>query len=302
MKTVEIEFPPASFVELRKVPVLINKGALELSMGKRSFRALCRMTDEPQVVALNNIISLAGILDVSPATLTRIAKVLGFKGFPQFQTLFKRHLTEAQHFYSEQADRLVQLNGKHEAADILNTLAQQASVNIGATAKGINNDEIRTAARLLATAARVHVVAYRQSAALASIMSYGLGMIRGQVQWIGSHGHGFSVGLSQVARNDLVVLFGSAPYSRETVMAARLSRQQKARLLSVTDSPLSPLAEWSDIALTATTDSLFYSNSFSGMVLVVEALLTLAASELGGKALQNLQQREAFIAALNYEY
>jgi DNA-binding MurR/RpiR family transcriptional regulator len=291
----------ASFAELRLVPGLIRQGEIDLPMGQRSFRALCRMADEPQLVALNNINTLAEVLDVSPASVSRIARMLGFGGFVQFQGLFKRHLTEPRNFYSEQANKLVSDIGKGNEA-LLQTLAKEASENIASSLAGIDAGAMSRASNWLATSARVHVVGYRQSAALASIMSYGLGMIRSQVQWIGSHGHGFSVGLSQVNRNDVVVLLGSAPYSRETILAARLSRQQRARLLAVTDTQLSPLAEWSDIAITAPTESQFYSNSFCAMVFLVESLLTLTARELGGSALRNLAQREAFIAALNDEY
>ena len=301
MKNTEISFPPGSFAELRQLPGLIRQGDLDLPMGQRSFRALCRMADEPQLVALNNISALAEALDISPASLSRIARMLGFSGFPQFQKLFKRHLTEPHHFYTEQANKLVNDNGEGSEV-LLQKMAAEASENITSALADFNAGELNTASHWLATSARVHVVGYRQSAALASIMSYGLGMIRSQVQWIGSHGHGFSVGLSQVNRNDVVVLFGSAPYSRETILAARLARQQQARLLAVTDTQLSPLAEWSDIVLTAPTKSQFYSNSFSAMVFLVEGLLTQTARELGGSALRNLAKREAFIAALNDEY
>ena len=55
-------------------------------------------------------------------------------------------------------------------------------------------------------------------------------MIRGQVQRIDSYGHGFSVGLSQINRNDLVVLLASARLSGDV----RLGTFDK-RLVRVAD-------------------------------------------------------------------
>jgi DNA-binding MurR/RpiR family transcriptional regulator len=301
MKKDENTFPPSSFADLRQVPLLIGRGELNLSMGKQSYRALCQMMDSPEMVATNNISSLAIALQVSPPTLTRLAKLLGFQGFPEFQRLFRKHLVEPDRFYSGQAALLASKSGV-SAPDIMRTLADEAINNISRACAMLDKGQLDTAAGWLATGVRVHVFGYRQSASLASLMSYGLSMIRSNVQQLGANGQGLSVGLSQINRNDVVVLLSSSPYSRETVAAARLADRQHARLIAVTDSHLSPLAQWSDITLTLPTDSSFYSNSLCAAVFMIEGLLTLTARQLGKKAIANLESRERLIGELNDQY
>ncbi|MFK8050515.1 MAG: MurR/RpiR family transcriptional regulator [Halioglobus sp.] len=301
MKNDENAFPPSSFSDLRQIPLLIGRGDLALPMGKQSYSALCQMMDNPEMVAMNNISSLADVLRVSPPTLTRLAKLLGFSGFPDLQRLFRKHLVEPDHFYSGQAARLANKAGV-SAPDVLQTLADEATGNIASANALLEPGQLDTCAQWLATGVRVHVFGYRQSASLASLMGYGLSMIRGNVQQLGANGQGLSVGLSQINRSDIVVLLSSSPYSRETVAAARLADRRHARLIAITDSHLSPLAQWADITLTLPTNSSFYSNSMCATVFVVEGLLTLTAKYLGQKAVANLESREQLISELNDQY
>jgi DNA-binding MurR/RpiR family transcriptional regulator len=298
MKNSKPAFPPASFNQMRQLPVLIQRGDLDLSLGKQSYRALCSMMDDPQLVAVSNISTLATALSVSAPTLTRLAKLLGFAGFPQLQAIFRRHLTEPDHFYSAQAKVLVQAEAD-SGMTLLQTLANESQENIRRGISQLNPEELASAVQWLAAGSQVHILGYRQSAALASFMSYGLSMIRSQVQLMGAHGQGLSIDLSQIRRKDVLVLFGSSPYSRETVLAAKLSKRQFARVIAITDSHLSPLSRWADISLILPTTSLFYSNSLSATIFIIEALLSLVAKHLGPRAVQNLEKREMLINELN---
>ncbi|MCX2982944.1 MurR/RpiR family transcriptional regulator [Halieaceae bacterium IMCC14734] len=301
MKTPHYTFPPESFAALRQLPVLIGRGDVDLPMGKQSYRALCQMMDTPEIVAMGNISTLAVDLGVSAPTLSRLAKLLGFAGFPEFQVLFRNHLIEPDRFYSSQVERLVQ-GKKMVALDLLQELAEESGNNITRALEQVAPADLQQIVEWMATSPRVFLFGYRQSAALATLMSYGLNMIRAQVQQLGAQGQGLSLGLSQLRKSDLIILFSSSPYSRETVLAGRLAREQQARVVAITDSHLSPLSQWADLSLMLPTESQFYSNSFGATVFMMEALMTLVARVLGPKAVTSLESREHMISALNDQY
>ncbi len=274
------------------------RGELKLVMGKQSYKALGRMMDDPELVAMNNISTLATALSVSPATLTRLSKLLGFSGFPALQAVFRQHLVTPDRFYSSQAKQLAS-GSSPVGIDILTTLAEESQSNISKALLHIEPKSINTAVAWLTQGVRVHIFGYRQSAAVASFMSYGLSMIRSSVTQLGVNGHGLSVSLSQINRQDIAIFIGTSPYSRETVAAARLARRQQARVITITDSHVSPLAQWSDVNLVIPTQSHFYSNSFTAVIYIVEGLLTLTAQALGKRAINNLEARESMISELN---
>lgn len=301
MREKTYSFPPRSFTELRQLPILISRGDVQLPMGKRSYRALCNMLDDPESVAMNNISTLAKALGISPPTLTRISKMLGYSGFPTFQNTFRHHLNEPQRFYSSQAKRSASRK-QSSSKEVLQSLAGEAIGNIEKALQHTELEKLETAVDWLATGVRLHLFGYRQSSAIASMMTYSLSMIRDNVQQLGMNGHGLSTGLSQVERNSVVVLFSSAPYSKDALAVARIARRQQARVIAITDSHLSPLTQWSNIALMSPTQSQFYSNSFSGMIFLIETLLTLTARTLGTKAIASLESREELIREINDEY
>lgn len=293
-----VTFPPSTLAALREIAAQMHRGQLDLSLGKRSRAALSAMLDDPQEVAMSNISRLSVTLGVSPATLTRLAKLLGFRGFPQLQGVFRAQTKQADHFYSSQAGALVG-PGSARGMLLLETLASQASGNIRQGIAQTDPAALAQGVEWLARSTQVHVFGYRQSAALASMMAYCLSMIRGQVQLMGTQGQGLSVGISQIRRQEVVVLFASAPYSRETVLAAKLARKQLARVVAVTDSHHSPLAGYADVTLIQPSDSAFYSSSLIGTVFMIEGVLSLVAKTLGQTAVDNLRLRETLIGELN---
>ena len=193
MKTQHYTFPPKTFAALRQIPVLIGRGEVDLPMGKQSYRALCQMMDTPEMVAMGNISTLAVELGVSAPTLSRLAKLLGFGGFPEFQAVFRNHLIEPDDFYSSQAERVLQ-GRQVQDLDLLQVLAEESRINIDKALEQLTPADLEQVVGWLTTSVRVYLLGYRQSASLASLMSYGLSMIRGQVQQLGNQGQGFVAG------------------------------------------------------------------------------------------------------------
>jgi len=94
-------FPPENFEQLRQLVIQLKHGDIEFSIGKKSLLALDNMIQEPSLVATTNIVELAKVIKLSPASLTRLAKLLGFHGFNQFQNLFKQKNKILKFFYWE---------------------------------------------------------------------------------------------------------------------------------------------------------------------------------------------------------
>ncbi len=297
-----IHFPPSSLAELRKLPSLLRRGELELPMGKRLLVALCVMLDDPRLVATHTITELAQVTGVSPASLTRLAKLLGFKGFVQFQALFRHVLSEPGRYYSAQASALINpqedLPTEHR---VLRHLESQVE-NLAQSAAHLNEQNLRQAAEQLVKARRVHISGRRQSYGLAIMFSYMLGLIREQVNVVGSAGEGQAQALAELGPKDLLVMFGSEPYSRDSVMLAQVANQLKLPLLTLTDSHHSPLAQLANCSLISRNDSALYTNSMVATQFLAETLLLQTARLLGKRAVERLSHREELINRLNDEF
>ncbi len=305
MKTVPptgISFPPTSLAELRKLPSLLKRGELTLPMGKRLLVALCVMLDDPRLVATHNITELAQVTAISPASLTRLAKLLGFRGFVQFQSLFRHALSEPGRYYSAQASALVNPSEKLSTEHRVRQHLEHQVENLAQSAAQLTEQHLRQAAELLVKARRVRISGRRQSYGLAAIFSYMLGLMREQVSVVGSAGEGQAQALAELGSRDLLVMFGSEPYSRDSVMLAQVACQLKLPLLTLTDSHHSPLAQLADCSLISRNDSALYTNSMVATQFLAETLLLQTARLLGSRAVERLSHREELINRLNDEF
>jgi len=296
-KLPSIKFPLESFEQLRQLVLLLKHGDFDLAIGKKSLTALNKMVEHSEVVATHNIVELSEKIMLSPASITRLAKLLGFHGFNAFQLIFKQKNKIADDFYSQSVAHL--MTAKDSSNKVLFT--QQLTQLNNDINQCFNNEEnnLDKAKLLLAKKHRIFIFGYRQSSAIASILRYGLALIRPNVQMLVQADHGVAIALGQLKKDDLLVLIGSAPYSNVTIEIATLAKQQGCQILSITDTVLSPLNDLAEVALHISTDSNFYANSMVANCFFVENLLSITAIELGATAINNLQQHEQLLVDLD---
>lgn len=295
-----MNFPPSDFEQLRQVVMLIRNGKLDLPIGKKSLSGLEMMMNAPEFVASNNIVELSEKTLLSPASITRLSKLFGFKGFNQFRSVFKLKSKVPNNFYSAAVKKLLDQNNNSPKQILLaqfNAMTENISECIGQSAD-IDAD-LASASSLLAKKQRVFVFGYRQSSALANILRYGLALIRPNVQMLVQADHGVAIALGQVRKNDLLVVIGSAPYSNRTVKITSLASEQGCNILAITDSELSPLCEFASVSICIPTKGEFYTNSLVANCFFVESLLCLTAIELGQVAVNNLEKHELLLSNLD---
>ncbi len=286
---------PQSLDQLRQLMSAINNQTIDLKLGKRSKEALTGLLNMPEQAAFESINQLGKNLDINPSTLSRLATRLGYAGFNELQKVFQTGLTEPSHFYS---DKLSQLN-QGEPADpqsswqkLLYQVAEEEIANIHKMVNQVAADDISNAIDLLTSARQVRTFAQRQYYGLATYFSYCLGLLRDQVSVLGESGHGAAHGLSQMHSDDLLVVFGSYPYSTMTVESCRIAKQQGIQTMVFSDAHGAPLNDNSQALFVLPTESSFYSNSSASWLVIMQAILTAYAQKLGPDAVAKLDQRE----------
>ncbi len=284
--------------DLERLLADLEAGSGELRLGKRSRQVLAALVGAPQQAAVSSISDLAERLGVSPSTLSRLAQRLGFEGFAGLQAVFRRHVTEGKHFYSDQVSRLLEGEQDDDALGRLTRLGRQESANMGDLVAGLDGEALIRAARRLVEARRVRIHGRRQFASLASFMAYGLGMLRPDAAPLDAAGHGVADALAQLDEGDVLVVMSAFPYTPSVVTAAEVAARQGVPVIALTDATSSPLARVADERFAVPNHSLFFSNGMCAFMLLVEGLLSEAAGLLGEAGLASLERRERMIGAL----
>jgi DNA-binding MurR/RpiR family transcriptional regulator len=132
----------------------------------------------------------------------------------------------------------------------------------------------------------------------AGFFAYALGRMRDSGAVLGASGHGIAHGIAQMEPGDLLVAFGSDPYTRSTVDSCRIASERSIRVIALTDSQASPLARYADIVFLTPSGGAFVANSVASAIVLSETLLALVARRLGRRAVTALKERERCIDAL----
>ncbi|MDF3833385.1 MurR/RpiR family transcriptional regulator [Cupriavidus basilensis] len=301
--------PPRTVEGLRNLAVSIGRDEGGVTLGAKAHAVLAKLVERPEEVAVRKITDLAESLGVNASTLTRLATKLGYGGFVDFQRVFRDSLAQQhRHFYSQQAGRLVEraqglrAPGAAPEIDTVVQLARESIDNVEAFLAQLSAADLRAAAKLLASARRVRIHGLRQFGALASFLSYGLGMIRTDVGLLDAQGLGVAEGLAQLQRGDVVVVTSVSPYTRGVAEAAIAAAEAGLTVIAITDTRASPLVAPARHAFFIPHDSSFFSNSMGAYMVFCEGLLNLVATHLGKSSLQALERRERFIADLRIEW
>ncbi len=295
--------PPATLDELRAFALSIGRGEAPVSLGSKTLEVFFKLVEAPEQSAVRSISALAEQLGINPSTLSRLARRLGYDGFSDFQDVFRAAIADEQrYFYSRQAGRLLAARApaNTEAAGF-EQLAAQTAANVEECIAQLDSASLKGAVKLLAKARRVRIHGVRQFHALASFLTYCLGMVRSDVALLDAPRLGVAEGLSQLERGDVVLVASCAPYTRSVAEVGEVAANNGQTVIAITDSRASPLVPPATHVFFVPHHSSFYSNSMGAYVVFCEGLLNLVARELGNRALKALAGRERLIAELNIE-
>ena len=205
---------------------------------------------------------------VSESTVVRFAIALGYDGYPALQKalqeMIRNRLTAVQR---------VEMTGDMSESAVLGTVFKADMQNIRQTIEDLDEANFSRTVDALCEAERVYVVGVRSSAPLAQFLGYYMNFIRDNVMVITS---GISDVLEQVARvgeKDVVLGISFPRYSRRTIEAMNYAKGKGATVVSLTDTPLSPLGEASDFCLTARSDMASFVDSLVAPLSMINALI-----------------------------
>jgi DNA-binding MurR/RpiR family transcriptional regulator len=234
--------------------------------------------------------SLARKAGVSEATVIRLAQVLGFEGYPELQ----RRLRE------EFQDRLSTVSRFQETArqggtegDILAGIMQEDMRNLSQTLQDLSPEAFHQAVRDLDGAERIFVAGLRGAHAPALVLSLYLRFLKKDARLVTPGTGDVWNNIFGVGSRDLVVGISFPRYTRLTVEILAYARQQGARVGAITDSLLSPLAEFADWVLPVHSRLESFIESFAAPMSLVNALLTAVSVQNLDRTVQALKEREA---------
>ncbi len=242
---------------------------------------------------------LSARVKVSLATVVRLSKALGFRGFPEFQRelrlLFRDKLTTISR---------LQRTMHHDASEqgILARVMQQDMENISGTLEQISRDDFSRFVQMLNTAQRIFIIGLRSARSLAVFMGVALEFLQREVWTLRPETGNMWDRLFRLQQGDVVVGISFPRYTRETVQALAFAKERGLRTLAITDSPTSPLAQHADCFLTARCKMDSFIESFTAPLSLINAVVTALGVHRKESTMETLSKLETFWQSRNIYY
>jgi DNA-binding MurR/RpiR family transcriptional regulator len=220
----------------------IDQGFDAFSASERRIAKL--VAERYPVSALGGIEELAAQAGVSPPTVTRFVRRLGFARFADFQRAIRLEVQDAE-------SSPLALLSRHRAAPPERGLAADLAASLGELDAVPAAPAIARAADLIAACrGRVFTIGGRWSSVAAQYLAFQLGTLRGEVHALTPPPSGVLADrLVDLTRRDVVVMFDFRRYQEELHAMAGLAAKRGARLVLVTDPTLSPVCAMAEVCL-----------------------------------------------------
>ncbi|MCP5085380.1 MAG: MurR/RpiR family transcriptional regulator [Rhodobacteraceae bacterium] len=205
------------------------------------------LIERPQEIAFKSVRALATDAGVNSNTVVRLAKALGFDGYDACRAAFQDAMRGGTLAYSARAAALLDTSD----SDVMSALRQATQANTDAI---FSTDMVGIAAKCateLLAARRAHCVGVRSCYSVAHYFAY-IGNIAfpNFVQTPAQPGTILDQ-ISDTGPEDIVIAITYAHYSTEVIRATQIARDCGARVIALTDSLASPIAQdaWQTIPL-----------------------------------------------------
>ncbi|HEX7571777.1 MAG TPA: MurR/RpiR family transcriptional regulator [Bacteroidota bacterium] len=233
----------------------------------------------------------------SKATVVRLAQSLGFSGFLEMRGKLIKGV-QSQMRITEMFPLLAGTSRK----ETLTAVADQDVRNINQTINQLDPKVFKDVARMILNASRVYTLGLGISSLMARILAYSLSQVAIRST---SLVHDYETFIEQIHlfdRSDLIIAFSFPPYSKETIEVVRAAAGRKTRIVAVTDRVTSPVSLYAARVLPVVSQNMLFTNSFSAISVIINALTTEVALLNKAKALKNLKESEKLLERTGHYY
>jgi DNA-binding MurR/RpiR family transcriptional regulator len=273
----------------KRVPILANSANVieelrlryvELSDSQKHIAD--HIFEHSQTAAFSTLDQMAMRLRVNPSTIVRFCYRLGLKGFPDLQGRMRQVVRDQLARIGEQA---AADGGDHLRGTIFGDSLVHDVRNLQRTIMNLTVADLNRAVDRIVAAQGVCAIGGFSAFALAHYFALALGRLRPRVCTLTADDGASMVRLAGIADMDCLLAFAFAPYAAFTQRAALRARERNATIITVSDSPISPVGQVADVVLVASSGRTGLHHSLAAPTAVANALLNGVRAAKGVAAL-----------------
>lgn len=278
------------------IDALIDRRFATLS--PRLRQAARFVVDNPTLVALRSMRAVASSAQVDPSTMVRLAQELGFRGYGPLRDGYRQKLFLDDAARTRRAKQIRSQKGTLHAEAVVSEFLEQNRRNLAGTFLPESTAAIGEIGAMLRGARTIFILGLRSLYPVSFFFHYVLRLFSDNSVLLTGTGGTFADDLRLARENDVLLVFGYRPYSRDAMTAVRFARSQKLRIVAVTDSRVSPAAREADQVLVVANQAASMLPTVIPFLAVAETLATTMLGGAGNEAIRRLEKSELQLRGL----
>lgn len=265
----------------------INDSYNKLSKGQKLLANY--IVDHYEKAVFLTASKLGKIVGVSESTVVRFANELGYDGYPRLQEaleeLVRTKLTSIQ--------RVEVTSDRIDKDHVLKFVLQSDMDKIKNSLEDVKEDVFDNAIQMILNAKNIYIVGVRSSASLAGFMGFYFNLMFDNVKLI--HTNSVSELFEQIHRineDDVMIGISFPRYSKRTLKAMEYARSRNANVITITDSPLSPMVQFSNASLVAKSDMISFVDSLVAPLSLINAIIVAISMKKKDYLVNSLESLE----------
>lgn len=253
-------------------------------------KAATYVLENPNVIGVNSLRQIAQAADVTPNTLVRLARQIGFEGFDSFREPFREEIREGRENFPDRARWLQALSRGGKLGKLNADMAAAAIDNIENLYDGSDPETLKAAARKIVAARRTYILGVGVSSAFARNFAYLAGMALDTVSAVPGDGSLPVDALVQAEPGDVLIAMTFKPYRREVIAAVDMAHRQGLEIIAISDSPAAPIFAPASHGFVVPTDTPQFFTSMVAVVAFLETLVAFVIADANKVAVQSIER------------
>lgn len=233
---------------------------------------------------------LGQTVGVSESTVVRFAAELGFDGYPQLQKmmqeLIRSKLTTVQ--------RIEVTRSRMTDEEVLANVMSYDIANVRQTLEELPRDRFLHAVEAVVEARKVYIFGAGSCRALANFTAYYLKLLLPDIHLVYTSSETEILEeMMHIGDQDALIILSFPRYSSKAVKTAHFAHTRGAKVVAITDSIVSPIADFADYLLLAHSDMATIVDSLVAPLSIINALIvavSLKRMEANRDSLEELEK------------
>ena len=195
----------------------------------------------PSTVGLENMVSIAGEIGVSPSTLVRFANFFGFRGFTDLQELYRGQIRGQVTGYRERVRTAAnQVKNSKNGHHLLQSFSESQCMAIEELNSSISDDNFEQALDMMSEAETIYVTGVRRAFPVVYYLAYALLRADLNVVILDSVGGLHKNQMKHLGKKDLMLAVSFHPHASETTENIRTANEHGCPVLMISGHSIHP--------------------------------------------------------------